>query len=59
VYAVEIDAGSLLISEAHPEGTQEFITVFAGQLAVTVNGQEYLVAEGDAIRFRADRAHVT
>ena len=57
VYAVEIDGGGLLISEAHPEGTQEFITVFAGQLAVTVNGQEYLVAEGDAIRFRADRAH--
>jgi XRE family transcriptional regulator, regulator of sulfur utilization len=57
VYAVEIDAGGLLVSEAHPEGTQEFLTVFAGQLAVSVNGQEYQVGEGDAIRFRADRAH--
>ena len=57
VYAVEIDGGGLLISEAHPEGTQEFLTVFAGELTVSVNSQEYRVGEGDAIRFRADRAH--
>ena len=57
VYAVEIDGGGFLSSEAHPDGTQEFITVFAGELAVWVNGQEYRVAEGDSIRFRADRAH--
>ena len=57
VYAFEIDGGGSLSAEAHPEGTQEFITVFAGQLTVWVNGQEYQVAEGDSIRFRADRAH--
>ena len=57
VYAIEIDGGGSLSAEAHPEGTQEFITVFAGELIVRVNGQEYRLAEGDAIRFRADRAH--
>jgi transcriptional regulator with XRE-family HTH domain len=57
VYAVEIDAGGSLSAEAHPAGTQEFVTIFLGQLSVQVNGQDHLVAEGDSIRFRADRAH--
>jgi XRE family transcriptional regulator, regulator of sulfur utilization len=57
VYTFEIDGGGVLSAEAHPDGTQEFLTVFAGQLTVSVSGQEYQVAEGDAIRFRADRVH--
>ena len=57
VYTFEIDGGGSLNAEPHPEGTQEFITVFAGHLTVSVNGQEYQVADGDSIRFRADRAH--
>ncbi len=31
--------------------------MFSGELAVRVNEQEYRVGEGEAIRFRADRAH--
>jgi XRE family transcriptional regulator, regulator of sulfur utilization len=57
MYAIEIDGGGSLRAEAHPEGTQEFIIVSAGQLTVQVNDQEYQVAEGDSIRFRADRTH--
>jgi transcriptional regulator with XRE-family HTH domain len=57
VYAIEIDGGGSLSAEAHPEGTQEFITVYAGALTVRVNGQEYRIGAGDAIRFRADCAH--
>jgi quercetin dioxygenase-like cupin family protein len=57
VYTIEIDGGGSLSAEPHPEGTHEFITVFAGELSVRVNGQEYRLATGDSIRFRADRAH--
>jgi len=57
VYTIEIDEGGLLTAEAHPEGTQEFITLFAGELTVETGGQEYRVSAGDAIRFRADRPH--
>jgi XRE family transcriptional regulator, regulator of sulfur utilization len=57
VYTIEIDAGGSLSAEAHPQGTEEFITVYAGELTVGVGGETYRVAEGDALRFRADRSH--
>jgi XRE family transcriptional regulator, regulator of sulfur utilization len=57
VYTVEIDPGGHMSAEAHAEGTQEFITVFSGELSLSVEGEDYRVAQGDAIRFRADRPH--
>ena len=57
MYLLEIDDGGNLSAEAHPQGTQEFITVFAGELTVTVNGKDFVVAEGSSIRFRADNPH--
>jgi quercetin dioxygenase-like cupin family protein len=57
VYAIEIEQGGYLSAEAHPEGTQEFLTVFMGELTVQVEDQEYRVGMGDAIRFRADKPH--
>jgi uncharacterized cupin superfamily protein len=47
-----------LSAEAHSAGTQEFLTIFSGELTVRVNDQEYCLAEGDSIRFRADRPHI-
>ena len=57
IYSIEIDKGGYLSADPHPEGTQEFITAFAGELTVRVDNQEYRVLEGDSIRFRADRPH--
>ena len=57
VYTIEIEQGGHLSAEAHPEGTQEFLTVFMGELTVRVEDQEYRVGKDDAIRFRADRPH--
>ncbi len=57
VYTIEIEQGGYLSAEAHPEGTQEFLTVFAGELTVRAGEEEYRVGKDDAIRFRADRAH--
>jgi XRE family transcriptional regulator, regulator of sulfur utilization len=57
IYTIEIEKGGYLSAEAHPEGTQEFLTVFQGELTVHVDDQENTVSQGNAIRFRADRPH--
>lgn len=57
VYTVEIEQGGILRSEGHREGTEEYITVFDGELLIVVNECEYKLKRGDSIRFRADRPH--
>jgi XRE family transcriptional regulator, regulator of sulfur utilization len=58
VYSVEMDKSALLHAEPHMEGTQEFVTVFDGELTLTVDDNHYTVKSGDSIRFRADVPHV-
>ncbi|KMY51419.1 helix-turn-helix domain-containing protein [Peribacillus loiseleuriae] len=57
VYSVEIEKGGFLSADSHGEGTEEFLTVFDGELTVNVNNIEYTVKSGDSIRFKADRPH--
>lgn len=57
VYSVEIEKGGMLCADSHREGTEEFITVFEGELTVRVNNMQYTVKSGDSIRFKADRPH--
>ena len=54
---IELDAGGHLDAEPHPVGTQEFITVFSGQLDVGVNQEVFSVGSGGALRFKADCPH--
>lgn len=57
MYTLEMDQGSEISAEPHPRGTQEFITVFAGVVTITVGETEYLVKRGSSIRFKADVPH--
>ena len=57
MYSVEIDPGTLHHAEPHLEGTYEFMTIFDGELEITVNDALYTIRTGDAIRFRADAPH--
>lgn len=57
IYTVEIDHQGKLMAEAHRDGTEEFITVFDGELALTINDKQYTLKTGDSIRFKADRPH--
>jgi len=57
IYTVEIDQQGKLNAEAHRDGTEEFITVFDGELALTINDKQYTLKTGDSIRFKADRPH--
>ena len=48
---IEIDPGSGLEAEPHPEGTQEFITVHSGAVEVYVDGETHCAAPNRALRF--------
>lgn len=39
------------------KGAEEYITVFAGKVKLTVSKQEYELSKGDSIRFSADVTH--
>lgn len=58
MYSLEIDEGGILDAEAHPKGTQEFITVFSGELTITINDDNFVVSSGNSIRFKADGSHI-
>lgn len=57
MYSVEIEKHGQLNAEAHREGTEEFLTVFQGELTIVVNSEEYIITKGNSIRFKADKPH--
>ena len=57
MYSVEIEKGGYLSAEAHGDGTQEFITVYDGEMTIRVNREEFVVKAGDSIRYKADKPH--
>jgi XRE family transcriptional regulator, regulator of sulfur utilization len=57
MYLLELEAGGHLDAEAHPMGTQEFLTVFSGEITISVNGKSFTIASGSSMRFKADSPH--
>lgn len=57
MYSLEIDGGGYLDAEAHPQGTQEFITVYSGEVNISINNEDFVVTTGNSIRFKADSQH--
>lgn len=57
IYTLEIDCGGHLSAEAHPQGTQEFITVYSGEVTINIDNEKFVVITGNSIRFKADRPH--
>lgn len=56
-YRIVIEAGGALSAQPHLSGTVEYITVFAGQVEITVAEQRFQLSKGDSIRFGADVPH--
>ncbi|AFS78904.1 HTH-type transcriptional regulator with cupin domain [Gottschalkia acidurici 9a] len=56
-YSIEIDARGYLSSDPHQKGTQEFITVFSGNITINIDGEDFVITEGNSIRFKADNPH--
>ncbi|MGG3890830.1 helix-turn-helix domain-containing protein [Metabacillus fastidiosus] len=57
IYMVEIEPGGYLEAAPHHDGTEEYITVFDGQLELTILGQTYLLEKDHSIRFKANCIH--
>ena len=57
VLNVELDPGARLCAQAHLPGAQEFISIAAGELLLTVHGQSQHLTASNSLRFKADSAH--
>ena len=55
---IEMDLGCRSEFAPHEEGTEELLMVSQGTLRLTVDGKDYLVEAGNAIRYQADKAHI-
>lgn len=56
-YRIQIKAGGFLDAQPHLTGTEEYITVFSGQVEITAGTETVLLDIGDSIRFMADVPH--
>jgi len=57
-YRVVLQPGGQLRSEPHFPGTQEFLYVAKGRLAVVSGDKQEQLRKGDAVHYRADVPHV-
>jgi transcriptional regulator with XRE-family HTH domain len=48
---------TLILGVPHSKGTKEYFTCTLGKIAVSVEGQEYVLYEGDVLAFPGDRKH--
>lgn len=56
--SIELDKGCISQSAAHEDGTEEFMLVTEGSVRLTVGDVQYVIKEGNAIRYIADKPHV-
>lgn len=56
-YRIVIEPSGTLSAEPHLNGSEEYITVFAGQAEITVAGEIFHLAKGDSMRFEANVPH--
>ncbi len=56
-YRIVIQPGGHLTAQPHLPGSEEYVTVFSGQLEIGVGEETYLLDVGDSIRFPADQPH--
>lgn len=56
-YKVEIDPKGKLSAESHGNGVQEFITVYNGELKITLSDTNHILNKNQSIRFNAGQIH--
>ena len=56
-FRVQLLPGGKRSSDAHFPGTEEFVTVYSGQIVITSGDETFTLFEGDSIRYRADAPH--
>ena len=56
-YRIQIAPEGALSALPHMAGTEEYITVFSGDVEIRVGEEAFRLGEGDSLRFRADIPH--
>lgn len=56
-YLIEIQPEGFLQAEAHLPGTEEYITVFDGEVTIKTGSDIFVLRRGDSVRFYADKDH--
>lgn len=54
---LKLKAFSLMLGIPHSKGTKEYFTCTKGQFALSVEGEEFVVKEGDVLAFPGDCKH--
>lgn len=57
LYELRLEPGAVEESDPHPSGSFEHLYVSSGKLVLDVESSHWELGEGDALLFRADRAH--
>ena len=57
IYRIEMLAGGSLAAEPHIAGTEEYITVFAGEVEIGAGEDVFHLRTFDSVRFKADVPH--
>lgn len=56
-YRIVIEPTGSLSARPHLNGSEEYITVFSGEVEITVAGEAFLLSKGDSLRFCANVPH--
>ncbi len=56
-YRIVIEPNGKLSAQPHLNGSEEYITVFSGEVEITVESETFRLAKGDSIRFAANVPH--
>ncbi len=56
-YQIRIEPGGFLQAQPHMAGTEEYVTVFAGEVEICAGSDIFLLSAGDSLRFRAGTEH--
>lgn len=57
ILVIELEQGAVSPSLPHQTGTEEFVSVFEGALALELDGDDYFIEKNTSIRYLADRPH--
>ena len=58
IYMSTMEKGAYMEAASHGEGSYEVITVFKGEVTMTVNGEDLVVKAGAGLGFWADKVHI-
>jgi transcriptional regulator with XRE-family HTH domain len=54
---LNLKPNALILGIPHSKGTKEYFTCIQGRVAVTIEGEEFIVETGDILAFPGDRKH--